>query len=405
MKSNGISVVNAAAIISLVSIILTGLYASNMTSFERVVIHLSTEIGSNITAMRYSNISNTTIPPPLSNAMGAWFDLATYSDAKAFLECNISKSAEHENCCSKHHIELATQQQFRIRTADGNTTVNPRNSADLLRLVSNRRITFLGDSMTNQVFETLYKDMDHLGIYIVEDDLRHRFPDDDRGEGFEIWWRRFHVPEFNATVQCTMMYKYHYRKEEFGMTVSTANYALKREDKVGDPFAMDDSMVIRREQMQWILNQSDIIVFQMGYHYQPEYSLDGKRRNDEIAKLFKPTIHLLFAWFHDIRKDTGKRFIMRDILPVNKRDLQHGQICSQASLRYNVENAVLENMSMKYGFPFVRTEHFYVDKGHAKVGLRQETKKIDCLHYCMNRFIYAPVINALYEVLFFDLLN
>ncbi|KAI8823943.1 hypothetical protein BJ741DRAFT_671919 [Chytriomyces cf. hyalinus JEL632] len=118
-----------------------------------------------------------------------------------------------------------------------------------------------------------------------------------------------------------MTYKYHYRKEEFG-----ANYALTREDKVADPFPMDDSMVTRREQMQWMLDQSDIVVFQMGYHYQPEYSLDGIRRNDDAAKLFKPTIHLLFAWFHDVRKDTGKRFIMRDILPVNKRDLLRGQI-------------------------------------------------------------------------------
>ncbi|KAI8823922.1 hypothetical protein BJ741DRAFT_671900 [Chytriomyces cf. hyalinus JEL632] len=93
-----------------------------------------------------------------------------------------------------------------------------------------------------------------------------------------------------GTRDCTMTYKYHYRKEEFG-----ANYALTREDKVADPFPMDVGM--------------------------PEYSLDGIRRNDDAAKLFKPTMHLLFAWFHDVRKDTGKRFIMRDIVPVNKRDL------------------------------------------------------------------------------------
>ncbi|KAI8823210.1 hypothetical protein BJ741DRAFT_672183 [Chytriomyces cf. hyalinus JEL632] len=123
-----------------------------------------------------------------------------------------------------------------------------------------------------------------------------------------------------------MMYKYHYRKEEFGLTASTANYALTREDKVADPFPMDVGMVTRREQIQWMLDQSDIVVFQMGYHYQPEYSLDGIRCNDDAAKLFKPTIHLLFAWFHDVRKDTGKRFMMRDILPVNKRDLLRGQI-------------------------------------------------------------------------------
>ncbi|KAJ3390272.1 hypothetical protein HDU80_011311 [Chytriomyces hyalinus] len=405
MKIHAISVVNAAAIISVITILLTGLYASDMTSFERVRIDVDAEIGSKVTAIRNSNISDASLLPPLSNTMGAWFDLATYTDAKAVLECNISKSAEPENCCSKHHILLATQQQFRIRTGDGSTTVNPRNSVDLLRLAANKRITFLGDSMTNQVFETLYKNMDHLGIRIVEDDLRHRFPDDDGGEGLEIWWRRFHVPMFNSTVQCTMMYKYHYREEEFRMTASTANYTLTGEDKVVDPFPMNDGMVTRREQMQWILDQSDIVVFQIGYHYQPEYSLDGIRRNDDTAKVFKPTIHLLFAWFHDIRKDTGKRFIIRDILPVNKRDLLHGQICSQASLNYSVENAVLEKQSMKYGFPFVRTEHFYADKGHAKVGLRQESKKIDCLHYCMNQFIYAPVINALYEAMYFDLFS
>ncbi|KAI8820321.1 hypothetical protein BJ741DRAFT_639260 [Chytriomyces cf. hyalinus JEL632] len=126
MTIHGIPVVNAAAIISVISILLTGLYASDMTSFG---IHISADIGSNVTAILNSNNSNASLLPRLSNTMGAWFDLATYADAKAFLECNIFKSAEPENCCSKHHIELATQQQFRIRTGDGNATVNPRNSA------------------------------------------------------------------------------------------------------------------------------------------------------------------------------------------------------------------------------------------------------------------------------------
>ncbi|KAI8823927.1 hypothetical protein BJ741DRAFT_633603 [Chytriomyces cf. hyalinus JEL632] len=112
MTIHGIPVVNAAA---------------DMTSFERVGIHISADIGSNVTAILNSNNSNASLLPRLSNTMGAWFDLANYAGAKAFLECNIFKSAEPENCCSKHHIELATQ-QFRIRTGDGNATVNPRNS-------------------------------------------------------------------------------------------------------------------------------------------------------------------------------------------------------------------------------------------------------------------------------------
>ncbi|KAJ3259904.1 hypothetical protein HDU77_001624, partial [Chytriomyces hyalinus] len=103
---------------------------------------------------------------------------------------------EKENCCQQHHIDLAHQQKFRIRTGNGDETVAPRSSADFVKLAANKRVFLMGDSMTNQVFEVLYADMDHLGIKVVEMDLRHKFHVDDNENGFEVWWRRFYVPFF-----------------------------------------------------------------------------------------------------------------------------------------------------------------------------------------------------------------
>ncbi|KAJ3223299.1 hypothetical protein HDU81_009282 [Chytriomyces hyalinus] len=392
MASNRFTIIIAATVISLLGILITVSYSSTVAGSNRLITD------------HMSNAPNQSLAlPPLSNTMGTWVDLDSDKESQEFLTCDLAKSAEPENCCQPHHIELVKQQKFRIRTGNGDETMAPRSSADLVRLAANKRVTLLGDSMTNQVFEAMYEDMDYLHITIEEKDLHHKFHVDDNENGFEIWWRRFYVPEFNATIQSTKTYKYHYRKEEFAMTPSTANYALTPADNITDPFGMGDLMVTRREHMQWMIDQSDIVMFQMGYHYQPEYSLNGVRRTDDVAKVFEPTMHMLFAWFHDIRKQTGKRFLIRDILPTNTRDLVQEALCSQKTYRYDQENAVLQKLAKKYDLPFVQTEKFYLDKGHAKVGVRQESKKIDCLHYCMNRFIYAPVINALYEAIYTEL--
>ncbi|KAI8840857.1 hypothetical protein BJ741DRAFT_646967 [Chytriomyces cf. hyalinus JEL632] len=351
MATNRFAIVIAATIISLLGIFLALSFSSNTAESNRLI----TE-----------HFLNSPTLPPLSTADGTW-------------------------------------QKFRIRTGNGDETLAPRTSADLVKLAANKRVMLMGDSMTNQVFEALYSDMDYLGIKVVEKDLHHKCHVDENQNGFEVWWRRFYVPMFNTTIQTTKTYKYHYHKEEFALTPSTANLSLTRTENITDPFKMDDLMVTRREHVQWMIDQSDIILFQMGYHYQPELSLNGKRRNDNAAKLFEPTMHMLFAWFHDIRNQTGKRFIVRDILPTNNRDLVHEKLCNQQTFRYDQENALLQKLAQQYDLPFVQTEQFYLDKGHAKVGVRKESKKIDCLHYCMNQFIYAPVINALYEAMYTDL--
>ncbi|KAJ3237028.1 hypothetical protein HDU78_004292 [Chytriomyces hyalinus] len=237
----------------------------------------------------------------------------------------------------------STRILYRKHPFDGDETVAPCSSADLVRLAANKRVTLLGDSMTNQVFEALYGDTEYLGITVVEKDLRHKFQVDDNETGSKSGGDA---------------YKYHYREEKFAMTPSTANYSLIPADNITDPFGMDDLMVTRRKHMQWMIDQSDI---------------------------------------------TGKLFLLRDILPTNTRDLVHDKLCGQKTYRYDQENALLQKLAKKYELPFVRTEQFYFDKGHAKVGVRYETKKTDCLHYCMNRFIYASVINALYEAIYTEL--
>ncbi|KAJ3259898.1 hypothetical protein HDU77_001618 [Chytriomyces hyalinus] len=388
MATNRFAIVIAATIISLLGILLSLSYSSNTTESNRLI----TE-----------HFLNSPTLPPLPTTNGTWVNLKSRKEFTDFLTCNLTKSAEKENCCQQHHIDLAHQQKFLIRTGNGDESVAPRSSADFVKLAANKRVFLMGDSMTNQVFEALFSDMDHLGIEVVEMDLRHKFHVDENENGFEVWWRRFYVPMFNATIQTTKTYKYHYHKEEFAMTPSTANLSLTDAENITDPFKMSDLMVTRREHVQWMIDQSDIILFQMGYHYQPEVSMNGIRRTDNVAKLFEPTMHMLFAWFYDIRNQTGKRFIVRDLLPTNNRDLVHEKLCNQKAYRYDQENALLQKLAQQYDFPFVQTEQFYLDKGYAKVGVRKDTKKIDCLHYCMNRFIYAPVINALYEAIYKDL--
>ncbi|KAJ3223300.1 hypothetical protein HDU81_009283, partial [Chytriomyces hyalinus] len=140
----------AATIISLLTIILTVYYIRNTTESTRLITdHLF-------------NTPNPSLPlPPLSTAMGIWIDLESYEESQQFVK----------------------QQKFRIRTGTGNETVSPRNSADFVKLTTNKRITLLGDSMTNQIYEALYGDMDHFGIKPVEKEIRHKFHVNDNENG------------------------------------------------------------------------------------------------------------------------------------------------------------------------------------------------------------------------------
>ncbi|KAI8833469.1 hypothetical protein BJ741DRAFT_691068 [Chytriomyces cf. hyalinus JEL632] len=312
-------------------------------------------------------------PAPLPNKHGAWVNLTSSGEtATAFEDCFIE--TQH-GCCLPQHMTPAAQKRFMYTLPDG-TKVQPRTVVDIFTLLPTKRLTIIGDSMSEQVFEGLLMQLTQMKVQI--ETSSDPIPGARLGRKPFPVLKRFYLPQFNATLQYAKSYR-------FALNAKFAQYAS----------GINSTYTLSPEQLSFVLSESDVIVVNFGLHY-----ISKKEKSE-----FHPAMTALVEAFAAERlKQNGltKKFIIRDLFPSFSSipNPSRPGLCSKRHVVfYKWYNRLLKGLAKKYSMTFWEVGYLYNDRADAKLGLTK-TGKRDCLHFCHNVFIFEPVINGLYSVLF-----
>ncbi|KAI8833470.1 hypothetical protein BJ741DRAFT_270662 [Chytriomyces cf. hyalinus JEL632] len=313
---------------------------------------------------------------PLSNKHGSWVNLTSSKEiAIAHGDCFIE--TQH-GCCLPQHVTQAAQKRFVYTLPDG-ANAEPRTVADIFTLLNSKRLSIIGDSISEQIFEALLIQLAQKKIQAVQEASFNPIPGTSLGRKPFPSLKRFYLPQFNATLQYVKSYRF----------APSAEF---------DRFAAGSGakLVLSSQQLSFVLDVSDVVVANYGMHY--------IRLKEKTA--FRPAMTALVEAFAAERlKPNGlnKKFILRDMLPNFSAQLPNPSapsLCSKRKVRlYKGHNRFLKEMADKFSMPFWEEGQLYRDRADAKLGLRKDGKR-DCVHFCHNVFIYEPVINGLYSVLF-----
>ncbi|KAI8621621.1 hypothetical protein BC830DRAFT_1093497 [Chytriomyces sp. MP71] len=326
------------------------------------------------------------LPPPISNKFGKWVDL-NQTNAVVFPQC-----ANHQ-CCLPFHYNEAKQKKFILRVPDspgvGFIESEPRGALELLRILRNKRISFVGDSLSLQTFAAFSFLLDINNV--TRETVKSALPGQNLGI-HRIDLLSFYVPEFNVTVRATKTYRYFFNESEYE-SVPVRNRLEKKAYAFPDP--MNTKLLMSREQMLWMINVSDIFVFNLGMFY----------LKADTAKLYKPTLQTLFSTFESIRAEIpNKLFVTRDVLPnhsINSSLSSH--VCPNKPISHVYQNKILREVSEEYDIPLMQIEQFYVDRPELKRGLYPTAANRtlwDCLHFCHSPHTFSPFFNGLYEIIY-----
>ncbi|KAJ3402103.1 hypothetical protein HDU80_005370 [Chytriomyces hyalinus] len=314
-------------------------------------------------------------PAPLSNKHGSWVNLTSSEEVTmAHGHCFIET---RHGCCLPQHVTQAAQKKFMYTLPDG-AKAEPRTVVDIFTLLNSKRLTFLGDSMSEQIVEALLIQLTQRKIQIVKETPFDLIPGASLGRKPFPSLKRFSLPQFNATLQYVKSYR-------FAPSAELDRFAAGTGAK----------FVLSPQQLSFVLDASDVVVANYGMHY--------IRLKEKSA--FHPAMTALVEAFAAERlKPNGlnKKFILRDMLPNFSAQLPNPSapsLCSKRKVRlYKGHNRFLKGLADKFSMPFWEGQ-LYRDRADAKLGLRKDGKR-DCVHFCHNVFIFEPVINGLYSVLF-----
>ncbi|KAJ3223545.1 hypothetical protein HDU81_009128, partial [Chytriomyces hyalinus] len=294
-------------------------------------------------------------PAPLSNKHGSWVNLTSSEEvASAYGDCFIRTK---HGCCLKQHVTQTAQKRFMYSLPDG-AKAEPR---------------------TEQIFEALLIQLTQKRIQIVKDSSLDPIPGATLGRKPFPILKRFYLPQFNATLQYARSYR-------FAPTVELDRFAARTGAK----------FVLSLEQLSFVLGASDVVVANYGMHY---------IRLKEKAVFIPAMTALVEAFAAERLKPSGlnKEFILRDMLPNFSAQLPNPSapsLCSTRKVRlYKGHNRLLKELANNFSMAFWEEGQLYRDRADAKLGLRKDGKR-DCVHYCHNVFIFEPIINGLYSVLF-----
>ncbi|KAI9347593.1 hypothetical protein BDR26DRAFT_46735 [Obelidium mucronatum] len=179
---------------------------------------------------------------PLSNSHGKWINLENFYEIERAIGSNHTTFKTRHGSCYPYHIQQATQQKFVIQTSN-NTSISPRAAPDLFELLRSKKVTIIGDSISEQIYEALLLSALDNRISITPLAAISSIPGDITGS--MVGYR---IPAFDVTLSLVKSY----RVQLYNTT---------------DPIDSARKFVLSESQLLWVLKNSHVAIINFGMHY------------------------------------------------------------------------------------------------------------------------------------------
>ncbi len=140
-----------------------------------------------------------------------------------------------------------------------------------------------------------------------------------------------------------------------------------------------------------ILNTSDIVIFQIGIHYSFVPKVEYAMLLNELGKIAQA----------EMRNHPGKEVILRSTLPQHflthdgwfHKNKEKSKKCNKISYKEHWTNSYLKSTVAQFGFKYMDSAPFYVDKWDLHANPR------DCTHSCLTAEVTIPEMALLNSLL------